>query len=360
MTESHTLVEIDFMISSVESNLAANPGYAELCGKLGLLHALKGQFQEARAQFLQCLSLVPLDLEARVNLAFLHIQQRNWKEVATVVQECLRINPGDSLCCHILGLAFLVQGGNREAIEAFEKSAQLDSFYRFQYEKLGVLKDGEITLSEPSERSLIKNGEKLPVVNLHHFVGECYVEMGDMEKAIHEFRRATRIYPSNYKGHLRIGTLYDLQGDYGKAIGEFQKAARIYPDCGIAFAHMSYAYAGTGDLRKALEPLKKAVEIHPQRTDLRYQLGLLYEDMEMYPEAIDELTAAVNIDPKYLFARINLGVIYDKTGKTEEALEEYEAVAELVTQDKDLIDRIDQLRRGTPPPGHSNPLKSAE
>lgn len=100
------------------------------------------------------------------------------------------------------------------------------------------------------------------------------------------------------------------------------------------------------------KPFKKAVEIHPRKVDLRYQPGLPYEDLEMCREAIDTLTAALEIDPEYLFARINLGVLYDKTGQTDRALEEYEKVAVLVTEDKDLVDRIDQIKRQAGPPPH--------
>lgn len=359
MTISHSPVEIDFMINSVEENITANPGYADLCNKLGLLFTLKRRFQEARAQFQQGLIINPSYLEARVNLAFLYMQQKKWEEAEVVLKECVEIEPDNSLCNHILGVVLLIRGNRAKAIERFEKAAQVDSFYRLQYKKLEALRGQRIILNGQNERKLTKNGEDLHLANLHHFIGQCYTEMGETAKAIREFRKANRINSNDYRCHLNIGKLYDLQGNYKKAIEEFQKAAEIFPDCGMAYAHMSYAYAGMGDLKRALACLKKAVEIHPQYADLRYQLGLLYEDLEMYLEAIDELKTALKINPKYLFARINIGVLYEKIGQIDKTLEEYEKVAELVTEDKTIVDRIDQIKKQTeyPPYDLSNRLE---
>lgn len=352
MSAPHSAVEIDLMINSVEENMAANPGYAELCKKLGLLYSLKKHFQEARAQFEQCLVINPDDLDARVNLAFLSIRQGKWEEAEGVLRECIEMEPENSLCNHILGVVFLIRGDRVKATQRFERAAQLDPFYRLQYERFGALRGQRIELDGPSERKLIRNGENLYLANLHRFIGQCYSEMGEIAKAIREFRKVDRIHSADYTCHLDIGKLYDLKGDYRKAIEEFQEAAKIFPDCGMAYAHMSYAYAGIGDFEGALASLKKAVEIHPQNADLRYQLGLLYEDLEMCKEAIDEFTAVLEINPRYLFARISLGVLYEKTGQTDRAFEEYEKVAVLVTEDKDLVDRIDQIKRQAGSPAH--------
>ncbi len=359
MTETHSPVDVDYMIGSVKETLEANPGYAELCTKLGLLYSLKKHFSEARSQFQQCLLINPSDIEARVNLALLDIQQQECREAGAILEECLEIEPDNGLCRHLLGVVLLVQGNRDKASEQFEKTARAHRFYRLQYEQFGAMKGQRIYLNGPSERKLIENGKSLYRANLHYFVGQCYTEMGEIEKAIQEFRKAKRVDSNGYKSHLRIGVLYDLQGEYKKAIQEFQKVAKIFPDCGVAHAQMSYAYGGLGDFESALTSLKKAVEIHPQDADLRYQLGLLYGDLQMDQEAIEELRTAVKIDPKYLFARINLGVLYEKIGQTERALREYEELAELITEDKDLVDRIEQIRNQTVTSSH-NPSNRPE
>jgi len=356
---SHRPVEIDLMVRSAQENVDANPGYADLRNQLGLLYTLKKKYQEARAQFQQALMINPFYLEARLNLAFLHIRQKNWEEAEVLLKECIATEPDDSLCNHTLGVVFLMRGNKIRAIGSFERAAELDPFHRLQYEKFGALRGDRIILDGSSERKLKENGENLHRVNLHHFVGQCYAEMGEIAKAVREFRKANRIHSDDYRCPLNIGKLYELQGKYKKAIEEFQKAVATFPECGMAHAHMSYAYAGIGDLDKALVCLKRAVEIHPQYADLRYQLGLLYEDREMYQEAIHELRKALEIHPKYLFARINLGVLYEKSGQIDEALEQYKKVAELVTEDVDFVNRIDQMKKqtGYPPHDHSNRLE---
>ena len=344
MNASCCPAEIDTMIESAQENLATNPGYADLCNQLGLLFTLNKNHEEARTQFQRALTINPFYAEARRNLAFLHMGQRDLEAAENALRECVETKPEDGLSRHLLGVLLLIRDERIRAIRSFERAARLDPSYRLQYEELGAFRNGRLNLDGSTEKRLKESAERLRRVSLHHFVGQCYMDMGETEKALQEFRKASQIDTRDYRCHLNMGKLYDLQGQYKKAVEELQKAIDIYPDCGMAYAHMSYAHAGRGDLRKALAALKKAVEIHPNYADLRYQLGLLYEDLDMYPEAIAELTRALQINPRYLFARINLGVLYEKTGQVEKALEEYERVAELVTEDVDLVDRIDQLR----------------
>ena len=335
------------MIESAEENMAANPGYADLCNQLGLLYTLNKRYEDARPQFQRALTINPFYAEARLNLAFLYMDQKRWREAESVLRESVETTPEDGLSHHVLGVVLLIRGERIKAIRNFETAARLDRSFRVQYEKLGALRDGRLSLNEPTEEKLKESGERLRRMNLHHFIGQSYMEMGDTKGALREFRKASRIYPRDYRCHLNMGKLYDLEGKYKRAIEEFQRAIEAYPECGMAYAHLSYAHAGRGDLAKALTALKKAVDIHPGYADLRYQLGLLYEDLDMYPEAIAELTRALQINPRYLFARINLGVLYEKTGQVEKALGEFERVAELIEKDVDLVDRIDQLKKQT-------------
>ena len=90
MKASYSPVEIDSMIGAVEENMAANPGYGELCNKLGLLYTLKGRFEEAGGQFRQCLTINPADIEARVNLVFLLFQQKKWEEAEKALLDAIR------------------------------------------------------------------------------------------------------------------------------------------------------------------------------------------------------------------------------------------------------------------------------
>jgi len=355
MTASHCPVEIDAMISLAKENVDTNPGYADLRNQLGLLYTLKKEHQEAQAQFQQTLMINPFYLEARLNLAFLFMEQKAWEEAEAVLKECIEIEPDDSRCHHDLGVVYLIQGNRAMGIGRFERAAELDPFYRSQYERLGALKGNRVVLDGSIERRMIKNRENLHQANLHHFVGQCYAEMGEVAKAVREFRKAGRIHPNDYRWPFNIGKLYDLQGKYRRALAEFQRAVTLFPECGMVYAHMSYAYAAIGDFEKALASLKKAVEIHPKYADLRYQLGLLYEDREMYPEAISELRRALEINPKYLFARINLGVLYERTGQNDEALKQYEKVAELLTEDEDLVNRIDEMKKQTQYAPHDFP-----
>jgi tetratricopeptide (TPR) repeat protein len=339
--------EIDILIESAQENLATNPGYADLCNQLGLLFTLNKNYEEARTQFQRALTINPFYAEARRNLAFLHMDQRDLEAAESVLRECVETKPEDGLSHHLLGVLLLIRGERIMATRNFERAARLDPCCRLEYEELGAFRNGRLNLDGSTEKRLREGAERVRRVSLHHFVGQCYMDMGETEKALQEFRKTSRIDPRDYQCHLNMGKLYDLEGKYGKAIEELQKAIDIYPDCGMAYAHMSYAHAGRGDLRKALAALERAVEIHPNYADLRYQLGLLYEDLDMYPEAIAELIRALQINPKYLFARINLGVLYEKTGQVEKALGEFERVAELVTEDVDLVDRIDELRKKT-------------
>jgi tetratricopeptide (TPR) repeat protein len=343
MGVSDSPIEIESLITMVKATVAANPHHADLRNRLGLLYTLKGGFPEAGAQFLRALRINPCYLEARINLAFLCIQEEKWKEAEATLREYLKAEPESSLCHHILGCLFLMRGDKTETGKCFERAVKLDPFYRLHYERIGALKHGQIVLGESIEKKLIQSGRDQHRVNLHNCVGECFMETGQIEKALGAFRKASRIDINDYRCHLNIGKLHELRGDCTEAIEQFREVVRVFPGSGMAHAHMSYAYAEIGEMETALSCLKRAVEIHPHYADLRYQLGVLYQDLGQYPEAMDELTMALRLNPNYLFARMNLGDLYERLEQFDRALEEYATLIELGMRDRNLIKRIHRL-----------------
>jgi hypothetical protein len=54
---------------------------------------------------------------------------------------------------------------------------------------------------------------------------------------------------------------------------------------------------------------------------------------------------ALEINKGYFFARMNLADLYERTGQLDKALEEYQLAVESGMEDRNLLDRIDQIKR---------------
>jgi tetratricopeptide (TPR) repeat protein len=88
---------------------------------------------------------------------------------------------------------------------------------------------------------------------LHHALGICYMEMGDLLQAIAEFNLALRKNPNQISNYIAIGKSYLIQRASDKAFIHFQKANQINPNA----ASFNSILAGATSIQQA----KKTIEI---------------------------------------------------------------------------------------------------
>ena len=126
--------------------------------------------------------------------------------------------------------------------------------------------------------------------------GECYMEIGQTDVAMDDFRNAQERDPNNAQvlsniGHLLVNNVRDPESAVrvlGDAIALNDQDARAYRDRGMAHAQLS-------EFDDAVANLQKASEVDPNDHENYQMLAAIYQLQEVYEPSIGALTTAIEV-----------------------------------------------------------------
>ena len=114
-----------------------------------------------------------------------------------------------------LGTVYLA-AGRKEAIAAYEKAVEINPYYWFNYNWLGVA---------------------------------CF-RLGEDDKAVKAFRRVTELAPDWAPGYNNLGGAYFQQGKWKEAVAAYRKSLSLDPNTGDAYANLGAAFLLPGPVRR--------------------------------------------------------------------------------------------------------------
>jgi len=144
----------------------------------------------------------------------------------------------------------------------------------------------------------------------HGSLGRAYQDLGQLEKAIREYKKAIALFPNNYKAYYNLGVLYDRQGALKEAVANY----------------------------------KRTIAINPAFINAHFNLGNIYHNQGLLEEAIHHYRNVTELDPADYEARNNLGVAYARQGKLDQAIAQWEKVLEMDPQNKSAGDNIKKAK----------------
>ena len=80
--------------------------------------------------------------------------------------------------------------------------------------------------------------------------------------------------PGNAVAHFNLGFTHEKRGHYEKAVREFREATRLNPKIDRAWYGLGLAHAALGQHREAAEALEQAAALQPMNPHAWYQLGM--------------------------------------------------------------------------------------
>lgn len=156
-------------------------------------------------------------------------------------------------------------------------------------------------------------------------LGECYLFMGELDKAEDYYRKAVSsngIHPDPYLG---LATIAMQRGAFDAAYDMYAKASSIEPS-DKALAGMAIVLMENGNHEEAYANFEKALDCNPQNMIALH--GLLQEGFQLdrLNEVEARLRACLEVQPDQQAVRFALAGCLVTGGATEEAKRELEAL----------------------------------
>lgn len=154
-------------------------------------------------------------------------------------------------------------------------------------------------------------------------MGDHFRNMGQIQKAIFNYREALQIDPALHETRNNLGLLYS-RGNPTKAEQEFKVILEQVPDFHPAHNNLGVLYMGQEKIELARQSFQKALSINSGYAKSHNNLGLIYMKNKSLDKAEEAFLSALENQPGFVEAYNNLGMVYMALGKRKEAERKFE------------------------------------
>ena len=181
-----------------------------------------------------------------------------------LLKRATEIDPKNKVAWNNLGLVYLAQRQNDQAIAAFQKQIEVNPYDEFAYNNLG----------------------------------RVYWNDRKYDEAVKAFNKQLENNPLDKFAHANLGVMYAEWHKYDLAAAELEKAASLSPESGELQVSLGDAYLNLGQDDKALAAFDHAVELSATPlvwNNIAYQLSLKDSHLDraqQYAESAVSATAA--------------------------------------------------------------------
>lgn len=206
------------------------------------------------------------------------------KDAAKVKEDSLR-----------LGIVFWILGRIKEAIDALEevKTRKVACYYLGKcYEELGDYEKALELLEKAKREDVEELDLELDLVSVQRKAGKT-------ERALKRIEQLAKANGHEAEVHYLWGYCLEDMGEYKEAMYHYEKALEINPEHAGSLFRLAYNYDLEGEDDKAIEYYERCKKLSPTYTNVLINLGILYEDKGEYEKAISCFEAVLRAHPNH-------------------------------------------------------------
>lgn len=275
----------------------------------GVMLGALDNWVEAEAAYRMALTLDPVHVDARFNLALALFRQKRADDALDVLDTLEQQAPGFAEQFVLRGE--ILQSGKRyaDAVTAYSKAIDLG------LQRADVLVNLGTALSDAGNKEsaftlLAKAGNlESEDAATNFYLGNLFRDQGNQDEALRCFRKAVALYPEFAEAHNNLGLLLQAQGDAAGAEAAFQRALAVAPELGAVHANVGNARLRQGQMDLALACFRKAIELSPDSAEAWNNLGETLYCLQRLSEAEEAFRRALEIKPDCDEAELNLGIL---------------------------------------------------
>ena len=157
-----------------------------------------------------------------------------------------------------------------------------------------------------------------------YFLGLCYTQLGDFEKAESFFDTVIR-YDIHilrvFQSSMVLSYIYSITDKFDQAIRLILQVIDEGFESAQIYSTLAYCCQSSGNTSKALDYLEKAIELEPENPNSLNSYGfILAEEGKSTQSAIDFCLQALERNPEYGAYLDSVGWAYYKNGNVSEAI----------------------------------------
>lgn len=266
----------------------------------------------------------PGDVEARKEQALLVVKTGSADEGIQALKEIIRVSPEDGVLWY--ELAYLYdRKGDAEAKHAFEEALRLapaDERSSEAKEKLEAIKAKsatvfvEATTAPPPKTVLIIPTNTPPPQTLPPMTAEPPKTVKPVIPPPVKTAAPIKVTAEGKKQSsvlFNSGVSYQSKGQSTRAVSEYEKAIQLNPYNIKAHYNLGILYKSQGKYEKSIQAYRQVVKLDPYFEKAHYNLGVILRSLGRNQEAVAEFKKTVQINPGFADAHLGLGILYSQS-----------------------------------------------
>lgn len=287
---------LDAAITGLQALVAAFPEEYDFLLELGTQLNAASRYQEALVPLRKAAELKPRDFYPYVALGLALFEGGRPAEAIPVLNEALRLNPGDEIITMYLRVA---QG--RQVM--FAQMGDMEKYIDENPDDLNVklrliqalLFNSRVADAEPYVKDIYKRRNIDTMIFQH--IAVAYFTASEHEKAIEAYKRSLEA-KENPAAYLGFAGIHQRRGEVEQASAAYAKVLEIQPNSPGIMLLFAKHLADNGKRRDALEMLKRSLAIRPANGNALFSAGVLSAKLGDRSGALLYLEMLRPIDPR--------------------------------------------------------------
>jgi arylsulfatase A-like enzyme/cytochrome c-type biogenesis protein CcmH/NrfG len=183
-----------------------------------------------------------------------------------------------------------------------------------------LLENRRCTQAKPVMQKAIADDSNISI--LHFYLGGCYMEEADYEKAAPQLRKAVELDPTFTAAEMNLGRASMNLHDYSGAVTAFEHVAITEPHILDPHVYLVVAYAMINSVPEEIRECRRVLQTLPDHFGSNLNLGRFLALSGDLQGAIPSLRKAATIRPNAPDPHIYLADVYAKLGREADAQRE--------------------------------------
>src|SRR5580658_1405694 len=316
-------------IIQFRSAIQIDPRFAAAHYQLARAYLAAGNSAAAYREFNQTAGLDTGNLDAKLNVANLLLENRQYKEAETITRTVIQADPKNAQAHAILGHQYLLMHDLPNALTELTKAVELDPRRVEGYAAVGSvhLAQGKPDDAEAAYQKAITVNPKS--VQAQMALGEFFFAQRKMAQAEAAIRTACDLDARAVLPRLFLGRIYALTGQLAEAEDLYSKLKAVAPDDPRAYEALGTFYLSSGQQEKAVSEFKSLADKKPKDNSVKAYLIETLLDLNRAQEAAPLVQKALSTNGENPRMVLASGRVLVSEGKYQEAIERLEKAIKL-------------------------------
>ena len=164
-----------------------------------------------------------------------------------------------------------------------------------------------------------------------------YFDNQENDKGYEYLNKAIGLNPAFYDALYARSYYFMQDGEYEKAIEDYRVLTSLYADKPLLYLYMGQAYMHTENFKLAEKNYLIAYDLDSNDVDITNSLGSLYFILDLYLDALIYLNKSIEIAPNNIFAYYYRAYTYYYLGEYEKALIDISSAQKIDPKDIDTF-----------------------